>query len=223
MEQPNFTKGSLVISTTGVNVRIQPASTVAFTAPPNTPATVLDGSVMVDDLPWYQIRGGWVARHNHVNTLWEPLVERVQNMYADKAFVECVQVVLGIEGGLMTEEQARLDKFGGMTNYGISQRAHPHVDITGLTRRDAMRIYYACYWLASGADKLLDPALQRLHFDAAVNHGVPSAANWLAKSEENFTNYLAMRLRAYANSATVAVHGAGWLNRLATIIETEES
>lgn len=114
MEQPNFTKGSLIISTTGVNVRIQPASTVAFTAPPNTPATVIDGPVMVDDLPWYQIRGGWVARHNHVSALWEPLTERVQAMYADEAFMECVQVVLGIEGGLTTEEQAKIDR-GGLT------------------------------------------------------------------------------------------------------------
>lgn len=222
MEHSYFLKGSLIISTTGVNVRIQPSSTVAFTVAPNTPATVIDGPVMVDDLPWYQIRGGWVARHNHVSTLWQPLAERAQEMYADKAFTECVQVVLGIEGGLTTEEQARIDR-GGLTNYGISQRAHPHVDIAGLTRTDAMRIYYACYWLASGADTLQDPAFQRLHFDAAVNHGVPSAVNWLEKSGDDFTNYLAMRLRAYANSATVAVHGAGWLNRLATIIETEES
>lgn len=218
MQQPNFPKGSLIISTDGVNVRVHPCSTVAFTTTPNTPATVLDGPVMVDDLPWYQIRGGWVAQHNYVSILWEPLAQRVQTMYADKAFAECVQVVLGIEGGLTTEEQAKIDR-GGLTNYGISQRAHPHVDIISLTRQDAMGIYYACYWLASGADMLTDPAFQRLHFDAAVNHGVPSAVNWLAKSNGSFANYLAMRLRAYANSATLAVHGAGWLNRLATIIE----
>lgn len=38
---------------------------------------------------------------------------------------------------------------GGLTKYGISQSAYPHLDIANLTLDDCRKIYYADYWSAA--------------------------------------------------------------------------
>ena len=61
---------------------------------------------------------------------------------------------------------------GKKTRWGISQRAHPDLDIKKLTKQQAIRIYETEYWRANKCDKLLSPA-NTAHFDACVNIG-----NW---------------------------------------------
>ena len=57
---------------------------------------------------------------------------------------------------------------GGETNFGISKRAYPSVDIKGLTRDGAIAIYAKDYW--PGFDQLCAP-LGYQAFDFAVNAG----------------------------------------------------
>ena len=67
---------------------------------------------------------------------------------------------------------------GGLTKWGISQRAHPSVGVANLTREQAIEIYREDYWDRLGCEGLpapLDVAL----FDTAVNVGVNRALGWL--------------------------------------------
>jgi Putative secretion activating protein len=80
--------------------------------------------------------------------------------------------ILASEGGLVNDPQDP----GGLTKFGISQRAYPALDIANLTEDDAARIYARDYWdvVQAGADAM--PAKLGLAvFDSAVNQG-PGAA-----------------------------------------------
>ena len=70
-----------------------------------------------------------------------------------------------IEGGLVDDAGDR----GGLTRYGISQRAYPHLDIARLKRGDAEQLYWNDYWYANNCH-CLPPELAVCLFDAAVNH-----------------------------------------------------
>jgi len=67
------------------------------------------------------------------------------------------------------------DDAGGLTKWGISQKAYPGLDIVGLTYEQAADIYKRDYWLAGGCDAMPFP-VNMVHFDARVNHR-PSSAN----------------------------------------------
>ena len=61
---------------------------------------------------------------------------------------------------------------GGETNFGISKRSYPHVDIKSLTRDGAKAIYYPDFW-----QPLQDahPAIKFQCFDFAVQSGIQTA------------------------------------------------
>ena len=70
---------------------------------------------------------------------------------------------------------------GGLTKYGISQRAFPGLDIAHLTEVQAKNIYKRDYWKRVRADDL--PAEIRHHvFDASINHGVKKASAMLQEA-----------------------------------------
>lgn len=63
---------------------------------------------------------------------------------------------------------------GGETNFGISKRSYPNVDIKNLTRDGAIAIYRTDFWDAVHADAM--PAvLQFQALDFAVNCGIQTA------------------------------------------------
>lgn len=67
---------------------------------------------------------------------------------------------------------------GGKTRYGISQAAHPDIDVATLTAERAAQIYKREYWDARGCDRLplmLGIAL----FDGEVNHSPRTASRFL--------------------------------------------
>lgn len=70
---------------------------------------------------------------------------------------------------------------GGETNWGISKRSYPNVNIRGLTRPQAIAIYRRDFWDRSKADKLA-PAVGFQLLDAAVNSGIGQATRWLQKA-----------------------------------------
>lgn len=104
------------------------------------------------------------------------------------------------------------------TNMGISACSYPDLDIVNLTREQAMAIYHRDYWRASGADTL-DWPLCLLLFDTAVLHGVAAAKAWLAEIGLDPYFFAAKRLRVYTQSGNWSVFGAGWVNRVAALLE----
>lgn len=61
---------------------------------------------------------------------------------------------------------------GGETNWGISKRAYPGLDIKSLTRAQAACIYYKDFWEPLAA---VSPAITFQLFDFAVNSGISTA------------------------------------------------
>jgi len=70
---------------------------------------------------------------------------------------------------------------GGLTKYGISQRAYPHIDIRNLTVEGATEIYYKDYVLGPKFH-LLPKALQDSLIDFGVNAGPETATKALQRA-----------------------------------------
>ena len=70
---------------------------------------------------------------------------------------------------------------GGLTRYGISQRAHPDVDVATITADRAIGLYRTRYWDAGRMDKLPPPIAVAL-FDSAVQHGLGPATRMLQQT-----------------------------------------
>lgn len=128
---------------------------------------------------------------------------------------------------------------GGLTRFGISQAAFPHVDIAGLTRADAIELYRQFYWDDNRCGEL-PPALAVAVFDGAVQHRHGVAAKLLQQSlgvkadgdigpvtlsaaarrdeTEILIQYMARRSDLYAAivsaDSTQAVFLKGWFVRL---------
>ncbi|CDL79744.1 glycoside hydrolase family 108 protein [Xenorhabdus cabanillasii] len=93
------------------------------------------------------------------------------------AFLHAINYLLPIEGGYVNDPHDR----GGETQYGISKRSYPHLDIRALTQDDATAIYYRDFWQVAGCERI--PAgLSLVLFDSAVQHGVVSAIRLLQRA-----------------------------------------
>lgn len=89
-------------------------------------------------------------------------------------FDEAFDRLLGNEGGYTLDPADP----GGETNFGISKRSYPDVDIKNLTREQAKEIYLRDFW-TGGQMNQYDGALAFQVFDAAVNHGIRRAIKLL--------------------------------------------
>lgn len=76
------------------------------------------------------------------------------------------------EGGYVWDKNDR----GGETNFGISKRAYPNVDIKLLTLASAKKIYKQDYWDRLQADNITSQVVASELFDTAVNMGVRTAS-----------------------------------------------
>ena len=70
---------------------------------------------------------------------------------------------------------------GGETNWGISKRSYPHLNIKDLTREQAKDIYRADFWSRIHADAM-PYALAFQTFDFAVNSGIGTAVRYLQRA-----------------------------------------
>lgn len=152
-------------------------------------------------------------------------------------FDEAVEQVLKHEGGYVNDP----DDAGGETNYGISKRAYPDLDIANLTIEDAKNIYEKDYWEKAKCH-LLPFELRYIHFDTAVNMGISRANKILQESiggvgvdgiigpqtlrgvnNTNIYKYAFYRLRYYcmivARNKSQAKFIKGWANRVTDIIQ----
>ena len=96
----------------------------------------------------------------------------------DWKFVQAVEAVLNHEGGYVNDP----DDPGGETKWGISRRSYPSLDITNLTREDAIAIYYRDWWRRYKYDLIEDAAVAAKVLDLSVNMG-PSQAHKILQRE----------------------------------------
>ena len=92
-------------------------------------------------------------------------------------FSHAIQFILQAEGGYVNDPTDR----GGETNFGISKRAYPDLDIKNLSLNDAENIYFKDYWLKAKCNEL-PPQMAIVVFGSAVNHGVTRAIKLLQQT-----------------------------------------
>jgi len=82
-------------------------------------------------------------------------------------FQTAISVVLAHEGGYVNNPADP----GGETNFGISKRSYPNVDIANLTVDQATAIYLRDFWQPYGYDSIINDDCATKIFDTAVNIG----------------------------------------------------
>lgn len=139
--------------------------------------------------------------------------------------------LIGHEGGYVNDARDS----GGETNWGISKRAYPHLNIKELTREQAKDIYRRDYWGRMQGD-LLPTEVAFQVFDAAVNHGIGNAIRWLQRAAgvaddghlgpislgsirskapvDLVLLFNAERLDFYTKLSGWEVYGKGWVRRV---------
>lgn len=153
------------------------------------------------------------------------------------AFDRALGVVLGHEGG---DSDHAADP-GGFTRFGISQVAHPTVDVRNLTREGAAAIYRAEYWQPMQCDELPAP-LALCVFDSAVNQGRTAAIRLLQDAvgttvdgvlgpktlaavyrqpvSRLLRRYMVARAHRYIATGGFATFGRGWIARAIDVAMT---
>ena len=152
-------------------------------------------------------------------------------------FHEAFHLLIGHEGGYVNDPNDP----GGETNFGISKRMYPHLDIKNLTLNEARAIYHRDYWVKALCPSFPDPLRFQL-FDTAVNSGPRQAIVLLqralgvkddgvagpvtmkavaeVKSVSTLTIlFLAARLRFMTGLDGWEHFGKGWARRIATNLE----
>lgn len=94
----------------------------------------------------------------------------------EKDWGTAIAFVLKMEGG--AEAELNANDRGGLTKFGISQKAFPKLDIKALTVEDAKTIYRRDYWETCKCDEL-PAAFAIAVFDTAVNQGPGTARRLL--------------------------------------------
>lgn len=147
-------------------------------------------------------------------------------------FDQCFDKLISHEGGYVNDPRDP----GGETQFGISKRAYPQLDIKALTLDAAKAIYKRDYWDRAQCDKL-PPSVAYLLFDAAVNSGIGQAIRFLQRAsgvaddgsigpmtlaavqrmdvETLAGRFLGQRLDFMTRLTTWDTFGKGWARRVA--------
>jgi lysozyme family protein len=93
-------------------------------------------------------------------------------------FRPAVEKVLKYEGGYVNNR----NDYGGETNFGISKRQYPNLDIKALDLETAIGIYYRDYWCKFLGDEINSQAVAEELMDTAVNMGWNRAGAFLQEA-----------------------------------------
>ena len=94
-----------------------------------------------------------------------------------QTFDEVIERVLEHEGGYVNDPT----DMGGETNYGITKRFYPNVNIKELTKNQAKEIYKRDYWDKNRVEELPEE-LWYIFFDMCINMGRKTAVKILQMS-----------------------------------------
>ena len=97
-----------------------------------------------------------------------------------KNFDEIIEKVLEHEGGYVNDPK----DLGGETNFGITKRFYPDVDIKNLTIEQAKQIYKKDYWDQNRVESL-PQELWHIFFDMCINMGRRTAVKILQRAAKN--------------------------------------
>jgi len=193
----------IFLERTNVRAKASIASSILKIAiPGEVGATVLTSPTLSGGYEWWKIQFsdgllGYCAR----------LVGVQQHLFrfAPLDFEQAVDFTLGWEGGYVNNPQDP----GGETNFGISKRSYPLLDIKSLTIDQAKAIYFQDYWLAGRCAEFGHPKSTIL-FDIAVISGVSriTLLSFLSSIE-----IIARQFDFYVGLTTFATFGKGWVRR----------
>ena len=146
-------------------------------------------------------------------------------------FTKLIERILGHEGGYVNDPADP----GGETNWGISKRSYPTLNIKSLTRLDAINIYHRDFWLSLKADRFHDGVAYQL-LDSAVNSGIGQTIRFLQRAvgvaddgvagpvtiaaTEKFSEgqtimlFIAERISFMTKLKNWPNHGKGWMVRM---------
>lgn len=93
-------------------------------------------------------------------------------------FEQAIARVLKDEGGYVNHPSDP----GGETNFGISKRSYPNVDIKNLTVEQAEDIYYSDFWLKGPYEQMSFAPLASKVFNTSVNAGSSRAFKLLQQA-----------------------------------------
>ena len=127
------------------------------------------------------------------------------------AFDKVMEFVLSWEGGLVDHPEDD----GQVTNYGISQAAHPDVDVRNLTVDQAKAIYRQEYWEPIQGDSLEYPEALAL-MDFAVNSGTDTAL-WYWEQAEDVWELQTFRAEYLTSLSDFPYFGRGWMRRVQAV------
>lgn len=158
-------------------------------------------------------------------------------------FINAVNFTIGEEGSVLSTDPTDDGNWTGGkegqgqlvgTRWGISAAEYPSVDINGLTREQAVAIYYRDYWCPMKGDQL-PQKVALVVFDAAVNQGLGTAVKILQSGvgaavdgvmgaetvaavrardpQKLIARFLTQRAYRYAQDKNFKADGVGWLNR----------
>lgn len=145
---------------------------------------------------------------------------------------EAFDRTMGHEGNYVNDP----DDPGGETNWGISKRSYPNVDIKNLTRENAKAIWERDFWNPVARLVTHRSVVFQL-CDAAYNHGFGNAVrilqravdtaddgHWGKNSMGRYMTYsendillrfIAYRTKFFIKLTTFSKYGRGWMDRIA--------
>lgn len=146
-------------------------------------------------------------------------------------FETAVDFILAKEGGYVNDP----NDSGLETNFGISKRSYPDLDIASLSPDDARSIYYSDFWERLKIEMMPNP-IRLPFFDCAINQGPGFATVSLQRvagtKPDGIIGYLTLaalqtrdiqairrefilkRMEAYKVARNWSRYGAGWATRL---------
>ena len=121
----------------------------------------------------------------------------------DENFATAIDKVFEHEGGYRDDPDDR----GGETNFGISKRSYPDLDIRSLTREQAEAIYYRDWWHRYGYGAIRESCIGAKILDLSVNLG-PHRAHSLLQQAMNETGSTLLKEDGVLGPVTVAAVNA---------------
>jgi lysozyme family protein len=126
---------------------------------------------------------------------------------------KAIEFTLSKEGGYVNDP---VDP-GGETNWGISKREFPELNIKTLTKAQAIEIYKRVYWVANILDSLPWP-YSAAAFDTYVQHSDDAARKMIMEAYDDVRKLLEARRVYYLDlikrNPAFSKYKKGWMARL---------